>query len=139
LPSSETKERRADERRVDDWLTPAIERYLAIYRPVLARGRKGSSALWLSPNDGAAMSYNGVERAITETTRSAIGIGISPHMFRTSAVSTAAIHVPDNPDMGSALLNHRDRSVREDHYNRASSISASQALAAVVNGYRKLS
>jgi integrase len=85
------------------------------------------------------MSYSGVGRVVTETTRSAIGVDISPHMFRTSAASTAAIYAPENPDLGSAVLNHSDPTVREDHYNRSSSISASQALTAVIDGYRKLS
>src|SRR5262245_22924190 len=37
LTASETKERRPDERPVDDVLKPAIDRYLSEYRPVLAR------------------------------------------------------------------------------------------------------
>jgi integrase len=139
LPLSETKERRADERRVDDTLTPTIESYLAVYRSVLARAGNDSRALWLSSNDGVAMSYSGVERVVTETTRSAIGVDISPHMFRTSAASTAAIYAAENPNLGSALLNHSNPTVTQEHYNRASSISASQALAAVIDGYRKLS
>jgi integrase len=85
------------------------------------------------------MSYSGVERVITETTRSAIGFDISPHMFRTSAASTAAIYAAENPTLGSALLNHSNPAVTQEHYNRASSISASQALAAVIDGYRQLS
>jgi integrase len=139
LPSSETKERRADERRVDDALTPTIESYLAVYRSVLARAGNDSRALWLSSNDGVAMSYCGVERVVTQTTRSAIGVDISPHMFRTSAASTAAIYSAENPNLGSALLNHSNPTVTQEHYNRASGISASQALAAVIDGYRELS
>jgi integrase len=139
LSSSETKEGRADERRVDESLISAIDSYLAIHRPVLAGNRRESSALWVSSNDGTAMSHNGVGRVVTETTRSTIGVDISPHMFRTSAASTAAIYAPENPDLGSAVLNHIDPTVREDHYNRANSISASQALTAVIDGYRKLS
>src|SRR5262249_20715402 len=46
LPASETKEKRPDERAVDDCLTPWIGRYLSIHRPVLARYRNVHAALW---------------------------------------------------------------------------------------------
>ncbi len=48
LAASETKEKRADERPVDELLTPVIDRYLGQHRPVLARSDNPPSALWLS-------------------------------------------------------------------------------------------
>lgn len=48
LAASETKEERPNERKVDDLLTAAIDRYLRKYRPVLARRDDPPSALWLS-------------------------------------------------------------------------------------------
>ena len=48
LSAAETKENRADERRVNKLLTPFIDRYLDQYRPVLARSDNATSALWLS-------------------------------------------------------------------------------------------
>jgi hypothetical protein len=71
------------------------------------------AGLTLSSNNGTAMSYSGVERVVTETTRSLIGVDNSPHMFRTSAASTAAIYAPENPDLGSAVLNHIDPTLSE--------------------------
>src|SRR4051794_22911845 len=63
LSASETKEGRPDERRVDDLLVPALGRYLTKYRPVLAGGDQSAvAALWLSSNDGAPMTYDGVAR-----------------------------------------------------------------------------
>jgi integrase len=56
LAASETKERRPDERPVDDVLKSAIDRYLSEYRPVLARTENLSSMLWLSSNGGMPMS-----------------------------------------------------------------------------------
>jgi hypothetical protein len=38
------------------------------------------------------MTYDGVARAITDTTRSTVGVPVSPHLFRTSVASSAAIH-----------------------------------------------
>ena len=70
------------------------------------------------------MTYHGVADLIERTTRTAIGVGVSPHMFRTAAASSAAIHSNSNPYLGSAVLHHRDKRVTEEHYNRASSLSA---------------
>ena len=54
LSASETKEDRPDERRIDDLLQPALDRYLRKYRPVLAGADQSTAALWLSSNDGAS-------------------------------------------------------------------------------------
>jgi integrase len=70
------------------------------------------------------MTYHAVAAAIERTTRMAIGAGLSPHMFRTAAASSAVVHAGYNPHLASALLHHRDRRVTEEHYNRASSLSA---------------
>jgi hypothetical protein len=92
LSASETQEKRADERPLDPCLSPWVERYLNVHRPVLARTDDASAALWLSSNDGGAMSYSGVERVISATTLVRVGINVSPHLFRTAAASTAAVH-----------------------------------------------
>jgi len=124
LSASETEERRPDERRIDDAIAPALSRYLVQHRLVLARQSRPSGALWLSSNDGRPMTYNAVADLIERTTRTAIGVGVSPHMFRTAAASSAAVHANSNPYLGSAVLHHRDKRVTEEHYNRASSLSA---------------
>jgi hypothetical protein len=137
LSASETKENRPDERRIDDLLQPALDRYLKKYRPFLAGADQSTKALWLSSNDGASMSYAGVERVLTETTRTTVGIAVSPHLFRTAIASSAAIHGGANPHLASALLHHTDPHVTEAHYNRASSISAADSLRSIIQGYIK--
>jgi integrase len=131
LSATETKERRPDERRIDDAVAPALSKYLIQHRLVLARESRQLGALWPSSNDGRPMTYNAVADVIERTTRTAIGVGVSPHMFRTAAASSAAIHANSNPHLGSAVLHHRDKRVTEEHYNRASSLSAA-------NGYGRL-
>jgi site-specific recombinase XerD len=128
LSDADTKEKRPDERRIDELLKTALTLYLSTFRQVLQGNDSESNALWLSSHDGAAMTYDGVARAIKETTRSAVGIDISPHMFRTSAASSAALHVGDDLHLGSALLHHRDKRITEKHYNFASNLSAAQRL-----------
>jgi site-specific recombinase XerD len=137
LSASETKEDRPDERRIADLLQPALDLYLKNYRPFLAVADHSTAALWLSSNDGAAMSYSGVERVLTEVTRATVGVAVSPHLFRTATASSAAIHGGANPHLASALLHHTDSRVTEAHYNRASSLSAAESLRSIIQGYIK--
>jgi site-specific recombinase XerD len=95
------------------------------------------TALWLSSSDGVPMSYAGIERVITDTTRSTVGVAVSPHLFRTSIASSAAMHGGANPYLASALLHHTDPHVTEEHYNRASSSSAADSLRMITQQYIK--
>jgi integrase len=135
LAGSETKEARPDERPVPDFLNPEIDRYVQTYRPILARTDDVSNALWLTY--GKPMTYASVGETVTETNRSTIGVKLSPHLFRTSGVSTAALYGGSTPHLGSALLHHTDPSVTEAHYNRATGMSAAQAYATVTQRYRR--
>lgn len=131
LGAAETKEKRPDERRLDDMLAPMLEKYLSNYLDVLAQESE-SNALWLSSADGHPMTYSAVADAIKRTTSTAIGVGVSSHMFRTAAASSAAVHAGHNPYLASALLHHRDPRVTEEHYNRASSLSAAKKFARII-------
>jgi site-specific recombinase XerD len=136
LTAAETKEKRADERPVPEELTDSIERYLQIYRPLLAEGEAETNALWFAIN-GKPMSYASMGELITETTRTTIGIPVSPHLFRTAAVTTLATRAGDRPYAGSALLHHQPGPVTQTNYNRASCITAGRSLAATNQGYRR--
>lgn len=131
LGAGETKEKRPDERRLDHMLAPLLEKYLSNCRGVLAQ-KSESNALWLSSADGQSMTYSAVADAVKKTTLTAIGVGVSSHMFRTAAASSAAVHAGHNPYLASALLHHRDPRVTEEHYNRASSLSAANELARII-------
>jgi len=136
LSANETKEGRPDERLVDSSILPALDAYLGIHRPVLARASDQSRALWLASNTGEAMGYSAVEKTISQTTRMTVGIDVSPHLFRTAIASTAAILSGEHPELGSALLHHSDLRVRDKHYNRASCVNAGQAYLNVITRYR---
>jgi site-specific recombinase XerD len=137
LPAFETKEKRLDERQVDDCLEPWFERYLAVYRPVLARNDDAPAALWLSSNDGRAMTYSAVERVISATTKVTVGIDISPHLFRAAGVSSCAVWAGDRPHLGSALLHHDDPATAQEHYNHATSLSANQSFVGLIKSLRR--
>ncbi len=137
LSASETKENRPDERPINELLTPIIGRYLGQYRPVLAGIGNPPSALWLSSSTGAAMSYRRVRGVLSSTTLATIGVEVNPHLFRTCAASTAASYGGENPHLASALLHHTHPSVTDAHYNRATSLSASESLRQIVRQYEK--
>jgi integrase len=135
LSASETKEKRADERPIEDYVGKAIDKYLQTYRPILARDKGACSALWLAKN-GEAMAQCSLGEVVTETTRATLGVAINPHMFRTAGATSSAVHAGDQPRLGSALLHHTHPTVTQENYNRASSISAGKAYAEVTRRYR---
>jgi site-specific recombinase XerD len=134
LTASDTKEKR-DERPVPAELTNWIDRYLALYRPVLGRGKPPPDALWLAIN-GKPLKYASIADLIPEITRMAVGVTVNPHLFRTAGVTTLATRAGDKPYAGSALLHHRPRGPQEN-YNRATCVTAGKSLGAVNQRYRR--
>jgi integrase len=137
LAATETKEKRADERPVDEFLTSVIDRYICEYRPVLARSAGGRTALWLSANDGAPITPKQLARVIRNTTLRTVGVAVSPHLFRTSGASAAASYGGDNPHLASALLHHTHPSLTNEHYNRATCLTAAEHFRQIVRQYEK--
>jgi site-specific recombinase XerD len=88
LSASETKEKRADERPIDELLTPVIDRYIGQHRPVRARISNPPSALWLSAKNGTPISDKEVANIIRLTTLSTVGVPVSPHLFRAAGASS---------------------------------------------------
>jgi len=144
----DTKSGRPDHRPVPTFLTSFIERYLDVYRPIMlgysashearsercnrsTRAAETTSALWIGRR-GGPLSYGAVERVVTETTRMTLNVPVNPHRFRTADATSAALHAPKSPYLGSALLQHSDRRTTEEHYNRASSLSVARDFAKLV-------
>lgn len=134
LPSGSTKTGKTDERRVPGLLNSAIESYINKHRQILIRPHRPTNALWLASADGRPLTNMGM--LITKITRQTIGIAVSPHLFRTAAASTAAVYGGNNLHLASALLQHTHPRVTEDHYNRASSMSAVTQYAAITDAFR---
>jgi len=137
LSAAETKENRADERRVNKLLMPFIDRYLDQYRPVLIRPDSPPSAFWLSSRHAARIADKYVATLIGATTLSTVGVKLSPHLFRTSAASAAAVYGGDNPYLGSAVLHNADPRVTLEHYNRATSLTAAESFRQLIRQYEK--
>jgi Phage integrase family len=129
LPATETKTGRADERRVPTWLTQYVEIYLNEGRQVLCGSQVSQAALWVSCRT-RQMTANNMGTLISRLTRETLGVNVYPHLFRTAAASTAAAY-GTHPGLASALLNHTDPRITEDHYNRAGSANATHAYAEI--------
>jgi integrase len=136
LPGSMTKTGRPDERPVPAWLNRYMDAYLNQSRPVLLGSRPPTNALWISSTTGRRMTTKNLGTLISKITLETIGVDVSPHLFRTAAASTAAAYGGNIPHLASALLNHTDPRVTEEHYNRASTMSAAAAYARIISGFR---
>jgi integrase len=137
VPSDDTKSRRVDERQVPAFITDVVNRYVATHRPVLCRGVAEQLALWVSSTTGRRLTTKNLGTLISKITREAIGVDVSPHLFRTAGASTAAVYGGNYPHLASAVLGHRDPRVAEEHYNFAMGISAGEEYASITQLYRQ--
>jgi integrase len=137
IPSGDTKSHRVDERQVPEFITDAVNSYVKTHRAVLCRGDAENRALWLSSTTGRQMTTKNLGTLISKLTRETIGIDVSPHLFRTAGASTAAVYGGNHPHLASALLNHRDPRVTEEHYNRATTFSAGDEYSLITQLYRE--
>jgi integrase len=135
LPSLTTKSHRPDERCVPELLNPVIDTYLQQSRHILLRSRSTANALWISARTGGPLTKKNLGTLVSKITLATMGVDVSPHLFRTAAASTAAAYGSNTPHLASALLNHTDPRVTEAHYNRASSVIASQAYTDIVSSF----
>ncbi len=135
LPRTATKSHCPDERRIPEWLNGSIDVYLSEARPILLRSRLTSNALWISSTTAKPMTKKNLGTLVSRVTRETIGVDVSPHLFRTAAASTAAMYGGATPHLASALLGHTDPRVTEEHYNRASSFSASRIYAEITESF----
>jgi integrase len=135
VPAENTKSHRMDERQVPEFVTAIVNRYIETHRPVLCRGFE-HSGLWVSSTTGGRLTTKNLGTLISKITREAVGVDVSPHLFRAAGASTAAVYGRDHPNLASALLNHRDSRVTEEHYNFSTILSAGEEYALIINSYR---
>ena len=135
LPA-ETKSRRADERRVPA-LPQTLHRRLSVGCPTGADAPKRADARRYGSRQSAArpMIKKAVGTLVSKITFETLGVDVSPHLFRTAAASTAATYGGSQPHLARALLNHTDPRITEEHYNRATSMSAAETYAEIVRKY----
>jgi integrase len=135
ISAAETKTHNVDQRQVPEFMTSFVDEYVDKYRKVLTRDRSDQNALWISSTTGKQMTVKNLGTLISKLTCETIGVDVSPHLFRTAGVSTAAVYGRKNPHLASALLGHRDKRIVEQHYNYATSLDVSIKYAKLVREY----
>jgi integrase len=127
-----TKTRRRDERRVPEFMTEIIDRYVDQYRQILLGMNAQNPAFWTSSTTGAQFTIKNMGTLISKITKQTLGIDVSPHLFRMAASMTAAVYGASNPYLATAVMGHRDKRINEEHYNRARSLHAAAILTDII-------
>ena len=123
-------------------LMPALERYLAVWRPRLLERplRRGvepaGNALWVSVI-GSAMGAQALYDLMVKHTRAAFGRGVSPHLVRDIAATTIAIEDPARVRMAGPVLGHRNFATTERHYIQAGTVEAARQHQAIIEDLRR--
>jgi integrase/recombinase XerD len=128
IPGPETKTDEPIDLPFPDDLVPALETYLAFWRPRLAAPAHvaRSSALWLTQRGTPISAIHAYVR-ISELTKQAFGRPVNPHLFRDAAATTIAITKPEQVRIMGRLLGHRSLASSERYYNLARGAEAAQA------------
>jgi integrase len=117
-------------------LNEITEFYLARSRLGLIGAKSSNNWLWISSRTGGRFTTKNLGTLISKITLETIGVDVSPHLFRAAAATSAALYGSKMPHLASAVLGHTDPRVTYEHYNRASSMHAAKAYAAIVRQYQ---
>lgn len=82
----ETKNHQTYASAIDVALTPYIDRYLEVYRPILLNGAQ-SDRLWIAMGS-SPMASGSIYGLIKKRTLAEFGVAINPHLFRDCAVTS---------------------------------------------------
>ena len=131
----ETKNHRPLEIPFPEELYSSLERYLAVYRPLLTGARYVGDRLWVGYRFGP-QSAHALQLSIVCVTQVAFGAPINPHLFRDCAATSIAIHEPKSVRMAANILGHGSFGTTEKFYNLANCIDAGRSYADVVKARR---
>jgi integrase len=133
LSAAETKYGRPYIAAIPHELTPYIDRWLQVCRPVpLTAATTGATArmgkhLWVG-RSGRPMSSRAIYEQIKSRTRRAFGNGIWPHLFRDCAVTELVDSAPEEIGIAPDLLGHADLQTTRKHYIRAQGMTAHRRM-----------
>ena len=139
--NSETKTRNAHEVPLADVLVEPMNRYLAIWRPILMTGRGRWTrdvglSVWVSEH-GSPLSYEAVATRIEMRTRAAFGKAINPHAFRDAAATTLVIADAARIHCAAPLLGHLSLATTQKHYIQAKGLEAQRSYLDVIDNLKK--
>lgn len=135
IDGSETKTGRPHAAPIPSDAGKFLDQYVSHIRPLLNRGTDCGS-LWLS-HTGSPLAEHSIYIIITELTQRAFGCSINPHLFRHIFATSVSIADPEAIEGARAALGHATRHTTQQHYNRASAITAGRIHADIVRNLRK--
>lgn len=109
-------------------MTPYIDRYLDVYRPLLlarAKQQTPTRRLWINQH-GGVMDISAIHYQVKIQTKRAFGRPINPHLFRDCVATSIAIHDPEHVRIATAILGHTRVSTTNKHYNQAQMLTAAR-------------
>ncbi len=118
-----------------DELVLWLEKYLNVYRPLLAGSRYQGQALWVS-YWFTAQDDTSVYGQIVSRTEDAFGVGLNPHLFRHCLATSLAINVPDMVRISHVMLAN-DVATCERDYNIAMMNVSGRRLGGTVDKLRE--
>lgn len=119
-------------------LTPYVELYMDVLRPLLLRSAKpdARNALWLSTR-GRRISDSYAEAIFKQVTTEVQGWAANPQSFRHSAVTELLERDPRAIGVASALLAHRDPVTTSSFYDLSMDRAARKHWSKLVDRYRR--
>jgi site-specific recombinase XerD len=136
LTPDQVKTDRADQFGLPEVLTPYIRHYLDVVRPALLAGEV-HAAFWIN-RDRIPMTAKTIQTQVFARTGKAFERAFGPHRMRHAIATTAALWVPEQPDLAADVLNISGQTV-QGHYNRADQTMAAMTFAALIDARRRQS
>lgn len=119
LSAGETKTRRADAWDVPESLSPYLDHFVTVVRPMLLGSgparTNAHDALWVGAF-GQPIEHQAVRKRVKAVTAARLGRTILPHSFRHSVATSFALRNPDRPRDTASLLGHAGPRTTEQHY-----------------------
>ena len=123
-------------------LTPYIDRWLQVYRPLPLTAAATRATvhtgkhLWVD-RDGRPMSSRAIHAQIKLRTKQAFGNGIWPHLFRDCAVTELVDCAPEEIGIAPDLLGHADLQTTRKHYIQARGVTAHRLMQEAIGARRR--
>ncbi len=132
LPAAEVKNRQEYDRDIPPEIGALLDRYLAVYRPILLADSNKTGGLprpylWIS-RTGKPLDPEWIWKQVCAHTAKAFGKSVPPHFFRDCAVTTWALDLPTKVRGSIHVLGNRSFAVTESAYNMAGSSTAAVKL-----------
>lgn len=135
----EMKNHKPFEATLANWLTPHLDYYIDVVRPVLlARGgQPDTGRLWLGA-EGESMTGKALSRRLREVITQHLGRAMSIHLFRDVATTAIAVHDGAHIGIAGDILGHGSATTSEKHYNQAKGVAAARKHHALLVELRQL-